>query len=671
MRLHHETVGRFVFLAAPTLELADIPLVCRRTFLRAVDQVCEAGDSPSCQVWLLRLASQEVRRFLTRKPNAAVATAANRQPETEVSGLPDPKNQPLVEVGQQLSRLLDRLAGPCLELAELWFFSKVPEAEVGAALETSGRLISRRLLMCLQRVEALDPESSIVRKDDRTAHPADFFRPDIGHPLGSRLAAYAKARAAQITDPLPVPQATNDAVSHALQLEFGRPPSTPLQAALALGRSHWRLPAIIVGGLALVTVIALRWERAPHTVQLAETPAPSYWSTKSEAPRLFVPEAEPELLFQADAMVGAASSPPPEEPVAAVSHPSQQTIEAPVAAPPPAPPPALAQVTIEPPSPPKTEDAAPPLEAPPHLDTPTVSLSAPPVTAAAPVQPSPPEPAEPAAEPPTVPPPAAQPSVAAQAAIDPPPPVKTAEVVAPSETPPRVDVPPVSVPAPAVTLAAAPAQPSPPTPAPEATAVSTPPEVPDRQPAVATAQPQAPAASPALAAGSPTSRQRLFTRTNPTQYRRNFNSPPMPSVLSAFAVQTSDAGMSLVDADGSRYLVTLHWGLRPTSPSPGRGSGAAAAQGGGASSGALAPAPSLAFEATGIPQTSGESVAFRGWLLPRPTQGTTPPPMIGQTPPPGGLLQVPALADGHFLVRGEVRLGQRTRFSMEARPRDE
>ena len=60
---HYDGIGRFVFLAAPALTESEVPEMCRRTFIRAVGEINEVMDAPSCQVWLLRVASEEVRRI--------------------------------------------------------------------------------------------------------------------------------------------------------------------------------------------------------------------------------------------------------------------------------------------------------------------------------------------------------------------------------------------------------------------------------------------------------------------------------------------------------------------------------------------------------------------------------------------------------------------------------
>ena len=120
------------------------------------------------------------------------------------------------------------------------------------------------------------------------------------------------------------------------------------------------------------------------------------------------------------------------------------------------------------------------------------------------------------------------------------------------------------------------------------------------------------------------------------------------SVLEIFDAELTESGVSLVDADGSVYAGTVSWVA------------------GREDDGDVPQAPRLAIEANGVHRTTGESVVFKGWLIPRRTVMVVFPPSAQRPSDPAAGPEVPLLADGEFAIEGEVRYGARTRFPVRA-----
>ncbi len=540
-----------MFLAAPALTESEVPEMCRRTFIRAVGEINEVMDAPSCQVWLLRVASEEVRRIgrgRLESPGEGPCDQCSGVAESEPSGGRGVDNDALM---RQLRRQFDWFGGPCVELAELWFFSELPEAEVAAALEVSPELLLRRLRMCLQRMQTLEPlRAGDVQESVDMPYPPDFARRDVGHPLGTRLAAYAKERGALITHRFSVPQATREEVLEAVRSAFKRPYPVLPRSAMSLLAPYWRVTATVAGG-ALVLVMALLhgeggW--APAGTGRAGVSS-CYWSTKSELPRVLLPDPEPDLTCPTGSDGALRWS----------IAPAQQA----------------------------TQEAAPP-------------------DAADRIQSQ--DPAE--------------------------------SLVMGSDQPDPV-----------LPLASS----APPADSPPADGGTPPPQSPVLLAIVDRPAPATGAFVPTdIEAGSTsalevTTRQRQFVRANTaSQFRRNFNSPPMPAVLESFDVDLTPSGLTITDADGSEYRGTLN---------------RAAAQ---HEEDATSQDRSLAFEARGVHRTTGESVVFTGWLIPQRAASIVLSPIASSPSDPTATSRMPLLAEGVLAIEGNVQYGARTCFPVHA-----
>jgi len=146
-----------------------------------------------------------------------------------------------------------------------------------------------------------------------------------------------------------------------------------------------------------------------------------------------------------------------------------------------------------------------------------------------------------------------------------------------------------------------------------------------------------------------TTRQRQFIRANmASQFRRNFNSPPMPAVLESFDLDLTQSGLTITDADGSEYRGTVDW---------------AAAQ---HKDDATRQARSLAFEVKGVHRTTGEFVVFTGWLVPQRAGSILLSPMTSSPSDPAATSRMPLLAEGVLAIEGNVQYGARTRFPVHA-----
>ncbi len=548
---HYDGIGRFVFLAAPVLTVSEVPEICRRTFIRAVGEINEVMDAPSCRVWLLRLASEEVLR-IGRK----MLETPGEGPCDQCSGVAASARSTRLGVDsnalmRELRRQFDRFGGPCVQLAELWFFSELPEAEVAAALEVSPDLLLRRLRMCLQRMQTLEP----LREGDGQEsvdmpYPPDFARRDVGHPLGTRLAAYAKGRGALITQRFAVPQAIREEVLAAVRSAFRKPFPVLPRSVMSWLAPHWRLTATAAGGALVLVMTLLHGEGgwAPAGTGRAGVSS-CYWSTKSELPRVLLPDFEPDLTCPAGSDGDLQWS---------IARAQQATQEA-------APPHPADRI--------QSEDAAATLVMGSDQPDPVLALAS-----SAPLADSPP------ADVGTAPPP------------------------------------------PPVLLAVA-----------------------DR-PAPATGA----SVSAAIVAGwtsasAVTTRQRQFVRANTaSQFRRNFNSPPMPAVLESFDVDLTQSGVTIVDADGSEYRGTVDWAAARDKEN------------------ATSQDRTLAFEARGVHRTSGESVVFTGALIPQRAGSIAFSPMASSASDPAATSRVPLLAEGILAIEGNVQYGARTRFSVRA-----
>lgn len=599
---YHDGVGRFVFLSEPALRETEVAEVCRRTFLQAIAEINGASEAMSCRVWLLRLASQEAHRFTRRgSPTplqktgdvGALAAGPTAQHESDITR---------DVAGHHLRHLLDRLAGPCLALAELWFFSDATEAEVGAALDISRDAVSRRLLMCLHRLQTLDPAGADARQ---TAYPHDFGRTDVGHPLGAQLAAYAKRRGAQLTPGFPVPEETRTQLLAALRSEVGNPLRTPIRSVLSLVTPRWRMTAVAASCLLVLVLLLAMVQRgcASARARTETAAAPSYSSTQSLLPRAYVPEDEAGPAARADAIAESGWTVVAAEPTMGEVLPTSDI--------------------------PRTESAEASTDSAQQKET-----ASPPGTNAslAAVQPGS----------------VGGPSDAGSLSSD----TSESESLTQAEPArlPEADT--------SRTLLA----------------VSTPPEAGAATPAAAQAETQL---APALAKGGPermgkpsASRQRHFESASPaSRFRRNFNSPPMPAVMATFTVEMTETGMSIIDADGSVYEVVFDLGvggatLPPTpvasrdnarpgpqdnaafgaTPSPASG-GSAALANANDTDGTTAPSGyALAFQALGAHRTTGESVVFRGWLIPRGTDPAATPSLASHPPGSAAVPRVPVRA---------------------------
>jgi hypothetical protein len=145
--------------------------------------------------------------------------------------------------------------------------------------------------------------------------------------------------------------------------------------------------------------------------------------------------------------------------------------------------------------------------------------------------------------------------------------------------------------------------------------------------------------------------EQRYVRDDPSRHlRRNFNSPPLPGVLQEFVIRKRTNGMAIVDADGSVYEVVPE----ETLGSVDRGGVPRTAQ------------SSVCFKAAGLHKSSGQWVIFDGWLV--PAGGDEGEPAPGVKGMGSQWAAVPGMPLGGMRVRGEVRLGERTRFPLAADP---
>ncbi|MBI3878738.1 MAG: hypothetical protein HY301_01565, partial [Verrucomicrobia bacterium] len=128
-----------------------------------------------------------------------------------------------------------------------------------------------------------------------------------------------------------------------------------------------------------------------------------------------------------------------------------------------------------------------------------------------------------------------------------------------------------------------------------------------------------------LAAEALQIRQQFTQATNRTQLRRNFNSPPTPTVLTTFTVENQGRALRIVDADGSVYS-----GLLGEVPVDRYSAPRAAAKGG------------FPFRAVGTSRTFNDEVVFDGTLT------------------------VPADDAAAAQIRGRVTLGERVQTDVNA-----
>ncbi|HOY58541.1 MAG TPA: hypothetical protein PK640_10460, partial [Verrucomicrobiota bacterium] len=602
---HYDGIGRFVFLAAPVLTESEVPEICRRTFIRAVGEINQVSDAPSCRVWLLRVASDEVRRIGRERLESPGEGLCDQCSGVAASGLSEGRGVDSDALMRQLRRQFDRFGGPCVELAELWFFSELPEAEVAAALEVNPDLLLRRLRMCLQRMQTLEPlREADGQEPVDMPYPPDFARRDVGHPLGTRLAAYAKGRGALITHPFPVPQAVREEILAAVRSEFRKPCPLLPRSVMSLLAPHWRVTATVAGGALVVVMALLHGEGGSAPAGKGHAGVSNcYWSTKSELPRVLLPDSEPDLACPTGSNGELQWSIAP-------AH--KATQEA-------APPDAADRIQAEDPieslvmgsdQPDPVVDAVP--------ETEDLTDAARVKVVQAEVGDSP-----------------LQVSDVAQARQD---------LTAASE--PRT-VRPQSVLA--LASSALPADPPPPD-------VGTPPPPPPVLLAVVD-RPTPATRTPAptdIEAGLPpasevTTRPRQFVRANKaSQFRRNFNSPPMPTVLESFDVDLTQSGVMIIDADGSEYRGTVDWAADQNTED------------------ATSQARGLAFEARGVHRTTGESVVFTGWLIPQRAGSIILSPMASSPSEAAATSRMPLLVEGVLAIEGSVQYGARTRLQVHA-----
>jgi len=604
---HYDGIGRFVFLAAPGVTESEVPEICRRTFIRAVGEINEVMDAPSCRVWLLRVASEEVRRIGRERLESFGQGPCDQCSSVAASELSDGRGVDGNALMRQLRGQFDRFGGPCIELAELWFFSELPEAEVAAAFDVSPDLLLRRLRMCLQRMQTLEPlRKSDVQESLDMPYPPDFARRDVGHPLGTRLAVYAKERGALITHRFPIPQAIREDVLAAVRSAFRKPCAVLPRSVMSLLVPHWRLTATVAGGALVVVIALLHGQGGGAPAGTRRTGVSNcYWSIKSELPRVLLPNSEPDLTCPtgsdgelqwsiAPAQQAKQEAAPPnatdqiqsEDPAGSLVMGSDQ------------PEPIMDAV-------PATEDVTDSARA--EVVESGVAESSPRVSDVAETR----EDLTAASEPRTV-----QPEPILALASSAPPADSSAPDVGTQPPPPSVLIAMVDRPT---------------------------------SPTRASARTDIGIEAGLTSTSEVTTRQRQFIRANmASQFRRNFNSPPMPAVLESFDLDLTQSGLTITDADGSEYRGTVDW---------------AAAQ---HKDDATRQARSLAFEVKGVHRTTGEFVVFTGWLVPQRAGSILLSPMTSSPSDPAATSRMPLLAEGVLAIEGNVQYGARTRFPVHA-----
>ncbi len=165
----------------------------------------------------------------------------------------------------------------------------------------------------------------------------------------------------------------------------------------------------------------------------------------------------------------------------------------------------------------------------------------------------------------------------------------------------------------------------------------------------------------------------------------------MPTVLNAFAIEVTESGMMIVDADGSVYELLAETrggggalsGERRTGDGPFPGEirsdlKAAAATSSSARAsipGTMAKAAdepdwdaehSLPFEASGVHRTTGESVVLKGHLISRGMDAPANSMLALVSSKPTASPGMALLTEEEVVIRGEVRFGARTRFPLQA-----
>jgi hypothetical protein len=158
------------------------------------------------------------------------------------------------------------------------------------------------------------------------------------------------------------------------------------------------------------------------------------------------------------------------------------------------------------------------------------------------------------------------------------------------------------------------------------------------------------ASSPLPAAEVPKGAEKFVRTENERGLRRNLNSPPLPPVLKEFTLRDWNGELALVDRDGSVYRIAADVdGLAVSSVTS-------------LAQTLRASGKPLRISASGVSQSTGDQVAFEGWLEPKADLGLSIAPAIGRSQDGDRTGSFEATQ-----VRGEVKVGDRQRFPLVAR----
>lgn len=155
------------------------------------------------------------------------------------------------------------------------------------------------------------------------------------------------------------------------------------------------------------------------------------------------------------------------------------------------------------------------------------------------------------------------------------------------------------------------------------------------------------------------------------RYRRNFQSPPTPKILTAFNLERDGNKIRITDADGSIYegeLVAMPASLAAAAPEEksARGFGRSRAMG----------EDAISFRVTGVNKTLQEPIVFAGVLEPTTTQsafgaigggGTHDESLARKKDLDARTFGLSTLSPA-FSIRGKASIGATTEFSLEAVP---